>query len=266
MIMRYDADHQWINDLRSIFREGKIASPRGMPVHEILAYQSVVSMENPIIYNEARKLGYRFMAAEAAWILSGRDDVASITDYSKAIKEFSDNGETFFGAYGPKIVGQIQYAIQTLMKDLDSRQAVINIWRENPPPSKDIPCTLSLQWVIRGNEIHCIASMRSSDLWLGHPYDIFNFSAASFFILLHLRDKYPGIKLGNLYLTCGSKHIYQRNLEGVSEVLEQVETRGLSIATKKPAFIEENYDDPSSFIDYLWGCADSPRGALLLTD
>lgn len=266
MIMRYDADYQWINDLKKVFSEGMVASPRGMAVHELVAYKSVVSMENPIIYNPIRKLGYKFMAAEAAWILGGQSDVASIMDYSRSIREFSDNGETFFGAYGPKIVDQLPYILNTLSNDINSRQAVLTIWRENPRPSKDIPCTVSLQWLIRNNQIDCVANMRSSDLWLGHPYDIFNFSAASFLILLYLREKYPSLVLGDLHLICGSKHIYEKNIEGVSSVLEHVETHGLSIKNRKPVFVPGNYDTPLDFILHLWDCARSPKGALTLTE
>ena len=57
---------------------------------------------------------------------------------------------------------------------------IINIWRENPRSSKDIPCTLSLQFFLREASdqlwLHTIATMRSNDAWLGVPYDTFNFN------------------------------------------------------------------------------------------
>lgn len=258
-----NADVDWLRCLEEVFRHGTKTSPRGQDTFEILGMQSVVSMHNPIIYNPTRELGYRFMAAEAAWILSGRDDVASIAPYSKEISKFSDNGQTFFGAYGPKITAQMPHVISSLRSDPDSRQAVVNIWRESPPKSKDIPCTLSLQFLIRQNKLHCVASMRSSDLWLGHPYDIFNFSAVSFAILLELsKGQDMELELGNLHLTAGSKHLYQRNVEGVSKIMEAQQNKGMWFAAgRRDVFKLQRYEKVSDFIDHLWSCAESSGGA-----
>lgn len=262
------ADKAWVKDLEYVLSYGNRVSPRGMPVYESIAYQSVISMVNPIILNNERKLGYRFMAAEAAWILSGDNRVDTIRPYSKDIAQFSDDGVTFFGAYGPKIYNQFPYIVNTLQKDIHSRQAVINIWREEPGPSKDIPCTLSLQFLLRDGVLHCVASMRSSDLWLGHPYDIVNFSAVSFALLLQLNKVFEHggedkIKLGYLFLTAGSKHIYERNREGVEEVLAAFHEEGEPVeAYRRVLFDHTKYDDINEFVVALWDCANSNGGLL----
>lgn len=266
-----DVDKAWIKDLEHVFKYGLRAAPRGMLVYESLAYMSVIPMQSPIIRNPIRKLGYKFMAAEAAWILSGDDRVKTIAPYSKDISKFSDDGESFFGAYGPKVMNQLPYVVSALHQDPFSRQAVVNIWRENPLVSKDIPCTLSLQFVVRNNTIHCIASMRSSDLWLGHPYDIFNFSAISFAVLLQLNTirRENGdlpVVLGNLMLTAGSKHIYDRNAEQISDILHDYEENGVPRVERHPIFVESRYDRVDEFIHHLWECANSPIGALDLED
>jgi thymidylate synthase len=178
-------------------------------------------MNRCILTCPGRKLGYRFQAAEAWWILSGDDRVESIAPYSKTITQFSDDGKVFFGAYGPKVVNQLSYVVAKLDQDPQSRQAVINIWREDPPATRDYPCTLSLQLLMRAGEIHCIASMRSSDAWLGWPYDVFNFSCISLAVALSL-DSRP--KLGRLFLTVGSQHIYERNIDAVSKILKKRES------------------------------------------
>jgi hypothetical protein len=49
------------------------------------------------------------MFGEAAWMLRGKNDVATVSKYAGAITRFSDNGITFFGAYGPKIIDQLPY-------------------------------------------------------------------------------------------------------------------------------------------------------------
>jgi thymidylate synthase len=168
----------------------------------------------------ARKLGFRFMAAEAAWIIGGDNLVASIAPYSKQISEYSDDGIVFAGAYGPEVVSQLDYIVRTLAKDLESRQAVIELWKRNPKPSKDIPCTMTVQWLIRDGYIYCLDNMRSSDVWTGWPYDVFNFSMLTHVIRIMLRVRHKiEVKPGKLILTAGSQHIYEENWEAARVIM-----------------------------------------------
>jgi len=263
-----NADKSWVEDLEFVFKYGNHVSPRGMLCLEALALRSVISMANPIILNSRRRLGYKFMAAEAAWIISGRNDVASISQYSKDISKFSDDGITFYGAYGPRFRDQYDYVLGCLKKDIDSRQALATIWRQNPEQSKDIPCTVALQWLVRHGSIHCVATMRSSDLWLGHPYDIFNFSAMSFYLMLELNKHLeeigkPPLALGNLFLTAGSKHVYDKNAMDVAEIIKQYSDQSYDQAPAQAAFRTERYDSNDEFLQDLWEVANG-GGALAL--
>ena len=54
--------------------------------------------------------------------------------------------------------------------------------------------------------------MRSSDAWLGWPYDAFNFTCISIYTLLQLMHQHrKTYKLGNLSINAGSQHLYERN-------------------------------------------------------
>lgn len=204
-------------------------------------------MTQPVMCVKERKLGYKFMAAEAAWILSGDNRVKTIEPYSKQIKDFSDDGVLFFGSYGPKIRDQLRYVVAQLAKDPDTRQAVINIWRENPPITKDVPCTISVQFLIRDGKLHVIDTMRSSDLWLGWPYDIFNFSMLARAVILYLRNTTGRrYELGNLYLNAGSAHIYSHNYDDVHALLTSwTELEHPFCPTYEP-------QDMDDLIDWLW--------------
>jgi thymidylate synthase len=222
------ADAAWAANLFEVINYGSRTAPRpGSPYTgetlELINFESSFDMRFPVVTNRNRKLGYRFMAAEARWILQGDDRVETIKPYSKVIADFSDDGVTFFGAYGPRIREQMAYVVQTLLHDPASRQAVVNIWRPNPPKTKDVPCTIDVQFLIRDNTLHCIDNMRSSDLWLGWPYDVFNFTMLSASLLLVLRGFGMELSLGMLSLRAGSQHIYKRNLEKASRCLAQPE-------------------------------------------
>ena len=246
-------NEQWIAMCRDIVEHGVDVFPRGEPIKELRCYQSTIDMASPILSIKERNLGYKFMAAEAAWILSGDNRTSTITPYSREIGGFSDDGITYHGAYGPKIRDQLHYVVDCLGKDPDTRQAVINIWRENPPVTKDVPCTLSLQWVIREDTIHCIDTMRSSDIWLGWPYDVFNMSMITRYILLYLRQVHSRTyKLGTLRLTAGSQHLYTINQSAVIKLL--TETRVTDhVDWRLPLY---DLSGPDALTKFLWECAE----------
>lgn len=192
------------------------------------------------------------MFAEAAWIMSGMNTVRHIAPYSNRIAEFSDDGVFFKGAYGPKITDQLPYVVECLSSDKDSRQALINIWRENPRQSKDVPCTVSLQFLLREGKLFTIATMRSSDVWLGLPYDVFNFTMISVGVLLLLAKKTGEMyDLGNLTITAGSGHLYVTNKRLAEECFrdfgKQFEGEILIDPYEKTTYEE--------LVDHLWRCA-----------
>ena len=219
-------NNTWVNTLRHLIKDGQQTAPRSMACRELLGFQTIVDMNMPVMSIAARKLSYKFMAAEAAWILSGDNRVSTIRKNAPKIADYSDDGITFHGAYGPKVIDQIPYIAKTLAKDYETRQAVINIWRERPEDTKDVPCTVSLQFMIRNNRLHCFDTMRSSDIWLGWPYDVFNMSMISRYVLLYLKSidmsaVEDDIELGKLYLTAGSLHLYEKNVKKAFEIITE---------------------------------------------
>jgi len=203
-------DQAWMQLAQDVLTNGETVNPRGEATKEILGAKATFWMDFPILSMPDRRLGYRFMAREAWWILSGRNDVKSIKDYA-SISRFSDDGIYFFGAYGPRIIDQMPYVLRTLRNDRYSRQAVMTIWRESPMASKDIPCSITCQFMIRKNLLHVFLNMRSSDIWLGVPYDWFNFSMLGAYVALALKDKYIDLKLGQLHYYAASSHLYAWN-------------------------------------------------------
>jgi hypothetical protein len=84
--------------------------------------------------------------------------------------------------------------VAELLKDHDSRRALVLINRANDQiyavdhGSKDVPCTLSLQFFVRDNKLHLHAHMRSNDVFWGLTYDLFSFTMLQEVMMLELRD------------------------------------------------------------------------------
>jgi thymidylate synthase len=251
---------QWLKLVNDLITNGKKVSPRGQPTREILGRSTTVNIDDSVLTIPGRKLGYKFMCAEAAWILSGDNRLSTIEPYSRDIHKFSDNGVHFAGAYGPQFIDQVSYVVDCLLKDEDTRQAVMTIWRPNPRPSKDTPCTVYVQFIIRDGELHVFDYMRSSDAWLGFPYDIFNFSMAAYYVLIMLKMKGIHLKPGKITLIATSQHIYDRNLPAFYEDINSKSKIGFdgeyytSQIPYKPLDIDQ-FDKPKQLVDMLWDLA-----------
>ena len=248
------ATELWLTALAHIIHSGVATYPRGFICYELMNVHLDINMFQPIVTAPARKLGYRFLCAEAAWILNGDDRVETIAPYSKIISEFSDDGKIFFGSYGTKIVAQLAYVAHKLIADNDTRQAVLTIWRENPGYSRDIPCTISVQFLIRDGYLHCIDTMRSSDIWLGIPYDMFNFTMLSSYLILLLNKMADlELKLGKLFFNLGSFHLYKRDKLSAQKCLGDWDARKFTYPVLDPL---KEWSSPEDLIRHLWSIAE----------
>ena len=209
----------WRRLLTDIIASGRKISPRGDPTLELDHQTIAVDATRAVITEPERYLSYKFMAAEALWIINGRDDLSYLLPYAPSYARFSDDGKTLAGAYGPRIWSQLSRTVELLCRDPDTRQAAISIWTPNPEPSKDTPCTIAIDFKIRGGELNAHVFMRSSDVWLGLPYDLASFSLLTVFVTWMLNRKGSKVIPGTLYLTASSSHLYVKNRAGVERVL-----------------------------------------------
>lgn len=216
MISEIHADKLYQETLRFIDTLGCLTQPRGFSCIELSPFH--IRLTNPlnnIVSNPLRKINKAFAAAELTWILQGRNDVEYLDQFNSKIKQFSDDGVTFFGAYGPKYVDQVDYIIQTLKRDPWSRQAVMTIWRENPPPTKDVPCTVMFHFLQRPlGVLNLIVYMRSQDCWLGLPYDLHNFTCIQIIVAYILN-----LRVGVFDLMQGSLHAYEQDMPKIRELI-----------------------------------------------
>lgn len=211
-----DATAAWRKTVAAILSFGDESQPRGRLTFELLNWVHRVDMCRPVLMIPERKLSYQFMAAEAYWILTGDDTVAGIVPFNERIAQFSDDGVRFFGAYGPKVTAQLPYVVAKLEEDPFSRQAGLTIWRESPPATRDVPCTVAMFFTLRRQELHASVYMRSSDAWLGLPYDVFNFSMVAHHVcglLNNTRASRETIKPGVLTVVAANSHLYSENWE-----------------------------------------------------
>ncbi len=198
------------------------SAPRGQKIIEKLGVQ--FRIRNPrdrLPHVKARDFSMSYLVAETIWYMSGNDSTAWISKYAPFWKNITDDGVTANSAYGSRIfrnhprigngeIIQWNYIKEELTKDPDSRRAVIHIRTPNDSivDSKDVPCTLSLQFFIRDSKLHLHVNMRSSDIILGLAYDV-----PAFTIMQEAMANELGIELGHYVHTSNSLHCYERDFE-----------------------------------------------------
>lgn len=164
-----------------------------------------------IVTSEIRRMPMRYAVGELAWYLSGSNRVRDISRFAKKWADISDDGKTNNSAYGWRIFDkfgfdQWQYVKELLWKDPSSRQAVIHIKDANNQPTKDVPCTVYLQFFIRKGKLNLSVHMRSNDIWMGVPYDMFSFCFLQMKMAMEL-----GVEIGEYTHYAGSLHMYERD-------------------------------------------------------
>lgn len=161
-----------------------------------------------------------YMLGELTWYLSADNSLEFISKFGKMWKSLSDDGKTCNSAYGYLLMSepfnQIEQVIQILKNDKNSRRAVMNINRPDMfrCTTKDSPCTISIQYMIRNSKLHCFVNMRSNDVWLGVPYDIVFFTELQKYVAALL-----SIDVGFYYHNAASLHLYDRDIIKVKDWL-----------------------------------------------
>lgn len=147
---------------------------------------------------------------ELCWYLSGTAETDFICYYIKAYRR-CDEGGRIFGGYGPRLFnwkGMDQIAnVRALLRDKSStRRAVIQLFDAGDlsAPHEDVPCTCTLQFLLRSDRLHLVTYMRSNDALVGLPHDIFCFT-----MLQELIARDLGVEVGTYKHMVGSLHIYE---------------------------------------------------------
>jgi len=173
--------------------------------------------------SRASEKGHVFSClGELFWYISCKQDLASIQYYIKRYEKYAEADGAIWGAYGPRMFGgeRSQYEVvrDRLRAKPDTRKAVIQLFdREDIVADyEDVPCTCTLQFLVRDSLLHLVVHMRSNDVFMGFPHDVFAFTMIQEILANDL-----GVKLGTYKHMVGSFHLYDRDREKVGRYLNE---------------------------------------------
>lgn len=200
---------------------GEKNESRNGPVLDVIGWSMTLpTLDYTVLMNKTRNISPQYAAAELLWYLSGTYDASMIKHYAPQYENFTEPGTNIaYGAYGGRLnenvngFNQLQLVVRTLKNNRHSRQAVVSLWRPCDllfavdTSKRDLPCTLTWQFMIRNDKLHLITSMRSNDVWLGMPYDIFCNTCIQRLVANEL-----GVGYGTYTHNVGNLHIYEKHL------------------------------------------------------
>lgn len=217
----------------------------------------MVKIEDPTarqILIPERKWNRVLPYAESLWMILGSNDLDDLPGhFVKSVYNFSDDGHTWRGGYGPRIrrytgisnqyyrslnnkkissqedqakdsfvnVDQLRYVIETLRNEPTSRQALITI--HDPAKdsllglkTRDIPCTRSLHFMIVDGKLNLYVWMRSNDfIWGAQAVNIPNFTLMQQYVA-----KILNVPMGSYFHVVDNFHFYESSKELVETLAE----------------------------------------------
>lgn len=172
-----------------------------------------------------RKYYPRIAAAETAWQLLGTQDPAFILKYApKMWSKFVEDGllKAAYGYRWSEHFGrdQIKEALTALQEEPTNRQIFVSAWdpaedglgRKGP---KNIPCPVGFSLSRTSDKLNCSVFLRSSDVFVGLPYDVMNYA-----LLTDVFASTLGVKPGFLHVTLAHPHIYEPHFQALKDCIE----------------------------------------------
>lgn len=140
---------------------------------------------------------------------------------------------------------QLEYVVETLKKDPNSRRVMINLWDiDNLPEMALTPCCYNLLFNILDGKLYMQLNIRSSDVALGLPFNIFQFQ-----VLHKLIAHECKVEPADMIVMISNLHYYDRHEE---KLLNQVDYDELfPDATLKINYPESIWDFKPEMVEVL---------------
>ncbi|MEM4637473.1 MAG: thymidylate synthase [Candidatus Woesearchaeota archaeon] len=155
---------------------------------------------------------------ELDWIYPSKEEL-------EAIIINKEHTASYEYSYGPRIfnfkgVDQINdFIIPLLKKDKTSRRAIVILYdpsKDSNILSKNIPSLISMHFKIKNDALNLTCTIRSNDLFIGWPGNIYQIILLQKYVAESLE-----LKTGSLTTISFSAHIFQEHFDIINEILKK---------------------------------------------
>ena len=273
--MYFENEVGYLNLLKETLKEGEIKTTRNGVVYSKFGCMIKFNDINNFPLLTTKKMFFRGIVEELLWFLRGSTDANELKAKKiniwtgNSTREYLDSvGLTEYkeGELGPvygwqwrkfgedysnsetKGKDQIRYILEELMKPDNSRRAVLSGW--NPVDLNKMalpPCHILYIFNKTSKGLSCHMTLRSSDLFLGLPFNI-----ASTALLTQILATVLNIEISEICLSICDAHIYQEHVEQiVKQVLLVPYDLPKLIIKKFPPQVDSSIDEKINWIESL---------------
>lgn len=228
----YDTDQV----VRTKWADGMPAHTKGIISHKIVLNEH----EDEVPLLTTKRVAWKTAIHELLWFYVKRtSDVSYLRENNVKIwEEWTREDGTIGKAYGYQlgkpILGipkndpyysmintchwdQVEKLIYGLINDPASRRHIISLWNIDDAWDMSLqPCVWHNQWLVKQGKLHLIVGIRSNDVALGQPFNVFQY-----YVLQRMIAQVTGYEMGSLTFNINDCHIYTRHIEPLQEQINR---------------------------------------------
>ena len=227
--MDAEIDTQYEDLLRKILAEGAQKGDRtGTGTLSLFGPQLTYDLQKGLPLITSKFVSFKAIATELLWLLRGEGSIQWLRDNGVKIwNGWADENGDLGPVYGVQWrrwpakdgseIDQIAKVIEQIKSNPNSRRLVVSAWNVAELPNMKLePCHAFFQFYVANGKLSCKMYQRSSDMFLGVPFNIVSYS-----LLTHMIAALCGLGVGTFTWTSGDTHVYKNHLNQVHEQLAQ---------------------------------------------
>ena len=156
------------------------------------------------------------ISSSKKWIYPKMQEITAIMLEGKLSKSYTYSyGERIFSYYTTNQMDD--FIIPLLKKDPESRRAVVTLWdpkKDGDLYKKAVPGLISIDFKIRNKKLHLTAIVRSNDIFIGWPANLYQLYVLGEYITQKLQ-----IQLGSITTFSTSAHIFKDNYADIKNTI-----------------------------------------------
>jgi len=257
---------QYLDLLKDIKKNGTIKGDRtGTGTTSVFGRQMRHDLTKGFPLLTTKKLHFKSIANELIWFLSGDTNTKWLNENGVKIwNEWATEDGSLGPVYGKQwtqwptkdggSINQIEYVVNQLKNNPNSRRILFHGWNVEYLPDEGVspqenaengkmalpPCHLLYQFYVANGKLSAQLYIRSSDSFLGLPYNI-----ASLSLLTHMLAQQCDLEAHEIVVSIGDSHIYSNHNEQVEEQLsrEPKALPKLKINRKPDSIFDYKFED-----------------------
>jgi thymidylate synthase len=214
---------QYLEFIKYIRKHGvKKIDRTGIGTTSIFGYEMRFDLTQGFPLVTTKKVHLKSIIYELLWFLNGAVNIKYLNNHGVSIwNDWADDEGNLGPIYGKqwrawetadgRVIDQMTNILNLIKTNPDSRRLVVSAWNVGDLDKMALPpCHLLFQFYVANNKLSCKLTIRSSDAFLGAPFNI-----ASYSLLTHMLAAQCNLEVGEFIFSGGDCHIYSNHINQI---------------------------------------------------